>query len=362
MNTPEKNIPEKTSWDFGRFLQTLTDFDVIPFISPLSRLLQGKALLPRPSIGAKSVGTILVIGTNSAVAQTLVPTLLNKGYNVRALDQLITEDLTEPLFHNIQTIICCQENLSENALQTLLDRAQQYLPSGGEKIIFDFTQPSEDLKSIWGAVDDVVMGGVSQSNLQFVEEIALFSGYVSTANSGGFASVRTRNLDPALDLTGYEGISLSVRGDGQRYKFFLRSESGWDSLAYSHSFDTIPQEWQEVKVPFTELVPVFRAKTVNNASALNVQQIYSLQLMLSKFEYDGQLNPHFNPGGFALQLQTIKAYGRVNSPQFIYLNFDSHLEENRLNLIHQSGISHRILNTGNATPSQIAENCLQLLK
>lgn len=362
MNSSENKTDDRKNWDFGRFLQTLTDFDVIPFISPLSRLLQGKAPLPRPSIGAKSVGTILVIGTNSAIAQTLVPTLLNKGYSVRALDQLVVEDLTEPLFHNIQTIICCQENVSEDALKTLLARTQEYLQNSGEKVIFDFTQPSEDLKSIWGAVDDVVMGGVSQSNLQLVEETALFSGYVSTTNSGGFASVRTRNLSPALDLTGYQGISLFIQGDGQRYKFFLRSESAWDSLAYSYSFNTLAHQWMEVKVPFTELVPVFRAKTVNNAPALNTQQIHSLQLMLSKFEYDGQLNPHFNPGGFALQLQTIKAYGGTDSPQFIYLNFDSSLEKIRLNLIHQSGISHRVLNLAHKTPSQISDECLKFLK
>jgi hypothetical protein len=55
-------------------------------------------------------------------------------------------------------------------------------------------------------------------------------------------------------------------------------------------------------------VPVFRAKTVKNGPSLNSSQIRSLQLMLSKFEYDGALNPHFEAGSFALLVQAIAVH------------------------------------------------------
>ncbi len=55
-------------------------------------------------------------------------------------------------------------------------------------IVFDFRQ-TIDLSQTWGAVDDVVMGGVSESGLMKTIEGALFTGNVSTDNSGGFASV-----------------------------------------------------------------------------------------------------------------------------------------------------------------------------
>jgi hypothetical protein len=42
--------------------------------------------------------------------------------------------------------------------------------------------------------------------------------------------------------------------------------------------------------------------------------------MLSKFEYDGGLNPKFSPGGFALQVESIKAYGGDSLPQFIMIS------------------------------------------
>ncbi|MDJ0707561.1 MAG: CIA30 family protein [Leptolyngbyaceae cyanobacterium MO_188.B28] len=175
-------------------------------------------------------------------------------------------------------------------------------------LIFDFRRQSETLGQTWGALDDVVMGGVSASSFQPSPEGALFTGYVSTDNSGGFASVRTRNFEPPLNLGGYTGIVLSVKGDGQRYKFFVRDSASWDSMAYAYSFDTVPGQWITVHIPFAEMIPVSRARTVRGAQPLNTTQIASMQLMLSKFEYDGVLNPQFTAGEFRLWVQTIGSY------------------------------------------------------
>jgi hypothetical protein len=179
-------------------------------------------------------------------------------------------------------------------------------------IIFDFSltasSSEQSLAQTWGALDDVVMGGTSASSLQLQDGVALFTGTVSTANSGGFASIRTRNFEPPLDLAGHSGLEIHVKGDGQRYKFLIRDEDSWDSLAYAYSFDTIAHQWTTVRIPFSLMVPVFRAKTVNNGKSLNPSRIRSLQLMLSKFEYNGALNPHFQPGEFRLSVQTISVY------------------------------------------------------
>ncbi|MGF1604410.1 MAG: CIA30 family protein [Thermosynechococcaceae cyanobacterium] len=175
-------------------------------------------------------------------------------------------------------------------------------------LIFDFQQPVEELAQTWGVLDDVVMGGASASSLRSEAEAVLFSGTVTTANSGGFASVRTRNFEPPLDLSGHTGIELQVKGDGQRYKFLMRDQESWDSIAYAQSFDTTAGEWQRIRIPFAELTAVFRAKTVADAPPIQQAQIRSLQLMLSKFEYDGALNPSFEPGKFQLYVRTIGVY------------------------------------------------------
>jgi hypothetical protein len=225
------------NWDWHRFVQTLTYFDVIPVVGWWQRLIQGE--------------------TNTGV-----PTMIT----------------------------------SDDAL-----------------MIFDFSPreaaaPRQAIATLWGALDDVVMGGVSTSGLKLTATAALFTGTVSTANSGGFASIRTRNLDPALDLSSYSGLRLRLKGDGNRYKFLLRGGAGWDSLAHAYAFDTVVDTWMVVDIPFDQLVPTLRARTVPNAAPLDRRQIYSLQLMLSKFEYDGRLNPHFTPGGFALEVGEIAAY------------------------------------------------------
>lgn len=183
--------------------------------------------------------------------------------------------------------------------------AQPLNPSSD--MLFDFSNPSGTI-NLWGPLDDVVMGGVSASSFQQVDRAALFTGNVSTENSGGFASVRTRNFEPAVNLSGCEGIELRVKGDGNRYKFIARDDEKWDSIAYTYSFDTIADEWITLNIPFAELVPAFRAKTLKDASSIAVEHLRSLQLMLSKFEYDGALNPKFTPGTFHLYVATIKAY------------------------------------------------------
>jgi hypothetical protein len=43
-------------------------------------------------------------------------------------------------------------------------------------------------------------------------------------------------------------------------------------------------------------------------SSLDASSIFSLQLMLSKFEYDEMLNPSFTPGNFELPVAAIRTY------------------------------------------------------
>jgi hypothetical protein len=227
-------------------------------------------------------------------------------------------------FYQPQIVGDTPENVEYRGIQNLVNAAVGYLPPTQEKVVFDFTDPSPELrtqlKSVWGALDDVVMGGISASSFQMGENYGLFSGNVSTDNSGGFASVRTKNFSPAWDLTGFAGVKLRVKGDGQRYKFFLRTESTWDGIGYSYSFDTTADRWIDVIIRWTDFVPVFRAKTVKDCPTIDVSKICSFQLMLSKFEYDGALNPRFTPGSFALQVESIKAERQEKLPQFVLVS------------------------------------------
>ncbi|CAI7910792.1 unnamed protein product [Closterium sp. NIES-54] len=225
-------------------------------------------------------------------------------------------------FYDPQIIGDTPEAVEYTGVANLLSRLRpQLAAAAGCHSIFSLTDSGEPVGALWGALDDVVMGGVSESALQYDKAAgegglpaALFTGTVSTANSGGFVSVRTKNLSPSLDLSAYEGLEVRVRGDGQRYKLILRTTAAWDALGYTASFDTLAATWHTVRLPFSSFAPIFRARTVPGAPPLDTANIASLQLMLSKFEYDGRLNPSFTPGPFTLPLTSIAAYPSDPSP------------------------------------------------
>ena len=80
-------------------------------------------------------------------------------------------------------------------------------------------------------------------------------------------------------------------------------------------------EWTSVEVPFSSFRPVFRARSQPDAPPLDPSHITSLQLMLSKFEYDGELNPHFSAGRFELPLKDVCAYMPAGAaPRFIHIS------------------------------------------
>jgi len=86
--------------------------------------------------------------------------------------------------------------------------------------------------------------------------------------------------------------------------------------------------WQDIVLPFESFRPVFRAKTVpqDEAVPLDSSSIVSLQIMLSKFEYDGELNPSFKAGPFSLPISSIRTYSASSSaqeeekPRFVYVS------------------------------------------
>lgn len=128
-------------------------------------------------------------------------------------------------------------------------------------------------QAVWGDLSDPVMGGVSES--MFIIDstggedrgpTGLFRGTVSTSNNGGFCNVRTRNFSPPVDASAYDAMALCVKGDGQRYKLFVRTEPGWDAKAYALSFDTKAGEWQTVTLPFKDFKVRPRTTAIHQAT------------------------------------------------------------------------------------------------
>ncbi len=141
----------------------------------------------------------------------------------------------------------------------------------------------------WQIVNDSVMGGISRSAFQLHDDgYAIFSGTVSLENNGGFASVRARSNAPA-DLSGFEGLSVRVLGDGKTYCLRLKTVKNGRITRYSYEarFDTSPGEWQTHKLPYSDFEPVFRGRGVRGNPELNADSVIEVGFMIR----DGQEGP-----------------------------------------------------------------------
>jgi hypothetical protein len=138
----------------------------------------------------------------------------------------------------------------------------------------------------WRIVNDGVMGGVSKSSLAITESgHGKFSGHVSLANNGGFASVQHN-----VSLSGIKEKSyfiLNVKGDGKTYEFRLKSTLK-QSESYVHPFKT-SGEWETIRLKITDFYPQFRGRKLNlpNFNFDHIAQICFL--IANKTEEDFEL-------------------------------------------------------------------------
>lgn len=113
---------------------------------------------------------------------------------------------------------------------------------------------NNDPQARWSYVADTVMGGVSNGTIDFgtngENNYVRLRGAVSTDNNGGFIQVRTR-FDDQIDENA-SVVTLTVRGNGERYYVFLRSSKAtrpWHS--YRASF-VAGKDWKKVTLPIAE--------------------------------------------------------------------------------------------------------------
>lgn len=168
-------------------------------------------------------------------------------------------------------------------------------------LLFDFSDPRSARR--FSAVDDRVMGGVSQSALRAGDGVAAFAGDLSTEQNGGFASVRS---EPApVDLAGYAGIALRVRGDGRTYKLRIRTDRRRDGVSYQAAFATTDGVWTTVRLPFASFHPTYRGVAQPEAGPLDAAAVQSFGLLVA----DEQV------GAFRLELGWMRAFPGADRAQ-----------------------------------------------
>ncbi|MFT4787407.1 MAG: NADH dehydrogenase [ubiquinone] 1 alpha subcomplex assembly factor 1 [Paraglaciecola sp.] len=131
----------------------------------------------------------------------------------------------------------------------------------------------------WQSVNDVVMGGVSNSQLTHVDKLAVFSGHVSLENNGGFASVNRR---VSVSLVSPESIlRIRVMGDGKRYQLRLKQNLLANSPSYGAGFSTQANIWQQFEFRLNDFKASLRGKRLTDAVLLSWSEIIQLGFLIS---------------------------------------------------------------------------------
>lgn len=152
------------------------------------------------------------------------------------------------------------------------------------KEIYSFTSYSK--VNEWRIVNDGVMGGISKSSLMLTDDgYGKFSGHISLANNGGFASIQ---LNTSVKLSEEKKfIVLRIKGDGKTYEFRLKGEIS-QSESYVYQFTTTG-EWENIKLPLGEFYPQFRGRKLNYPN-FNFNTIEQLSFLIAnKQEEDFKL-------------------------------------------------------------------------
>lgn len=125
-------------------------------------------------------------------------------------------------------------------------------------VLFDFKK--NDTPDNWKIVNDLVMGGFSNSSIKKNKDgYGLFNGHVSLKNNGGFAM--TQYDFETLETKSYSKFVLKVKGDEKTYQFRVKDKRE-DSHSYIAKFKT-SNSWQTIEIPFSNMYPTYRGRLLD---------------------------------------------------------------------------------------------------
>jgi NADH dehydrogenase [ubiquinone] 1 alpha subcomplex assembly factor 1 len=161
------------------------------------------------------------------------------------------------------------------------------------QVLFDFSAP--DAVKAWQAVNDGVMGGVSEGQFSITDRKTIeFFGKLSLENNGGFASVRTKAKK--LGMGKGDTVLVRVRGDGREYSLNLYLDQPRMAFSYRAALKTKKDEWMEVRFPLDKFEATSFGRVIPDAGAVKPEEVNAIGFMLSDKK----------PGDFKLEIEWIQ--------------------------------------------------------
>ena len=153
---------------------------------------------------------------------------------------------------------------------------------------------SPDASAAWQAVNDGVMGGVSDGRFRITERQTLeFYGTLSLENNGGFTSVRSRPRP--LGLQTGDTLVARVRGDGREYQLNLYTAERMRASSYRAPVKTRSGEWIEVRIPLDRFEATSFGRVLQGVGPVDPGSVTSIGFLLAEKA----------PGPFALEVAWI---------------------------------------------------------
>jgi len=165
-------------------------------------------------------------------------------------------------------------------------------------IIDDFLDPNNisSFGTKWILVTDRVMGGVSQGDYVFGQDVFFryinMRGNVSLENNGGFVQIAlalTEN-SKTLDARAFSGVRFWVRGNVDRYYVHLRNnQTGLPWQYYSAAF-TASENWEQIEIPFEQFKPQalnekLKVDNLSQIAIVGAKKAYQIDVYLGPIEF-----------------------------------------------------------------------------
>ena len=167
----------------------------------------------------------------------------------------------------------------------------------------------------WSVLNDTIMGGSSEAICKMTSNGLMLKGNM-VEERGGFVSCRSPLYSSPINLSDFSGLEIEIEGHGRTLKLGISCKTNgldlsrfiYDGLKWIADLPTKQSGVTKIKVPFINLVPVVRAKSVLFPLKFNSSSINQFQILYSKFGQPGKFNPSFSSGPFEILLCSIKAY------------------------------------------------------
>ncbi|MDG1674896.1 MAG: CIA30 family protein [Flavobacteriales bacterium] len=150
-----------------------------------------------------------------------------------------------------------------------------HVSSEGIRFSFDMADP-------WRPLNDGVMGGLSEGEVEVRDSSITWHGQTRLENNGGFASLRS--TWSARDLSDLDRIVVTCRGTGGPFKLTMETSGRW-WMPYAYASFAPTAEWHEVVIPASDLK--WSQAQMGDLTSVRPSRDLNEVLRLGLMKYDG---------------------------------------------------------------------------